>query len=144
MEYTENQEQENVQEQVQQVSQPIVNETYNANPIPHQSGNLLVVPKSIAAMILGISSIGGAFMYGIPGLVCAILALKFAKTGKKAYEENPSIYKQGSFSFVKTGRITGIIGLILSIVMIVVFVIIIVAAIIAANSYDSYNYDYNY
>ena len=74
-----------------------------------------VIPKSIGCMILGISSIPGAFVFGIGGIICGILALFFYKKGKNAYDTNPEIYKQSALSFLKTGKITGIIGLILSV-----------------------------
>ncbi len=69
--------------------------------------------RAIASMILGICSIVGCFMYAVPGLVCGILALVFAKKAELEIQAGRApVTSQG---FAKAGRICGWIGLSLSI-----------------------------
>jgi uncharacterized membrane protein len=95
---------------------------------PASKENLKVAPKSVAAMILGICSVGSFFIYGIPGIVCGILALVFSAQARRAYNQNPSIYTEGSDKMIKTGFVTGLIGLILSVLFLIGVVVLIAFA----------------
>jgi hypothetical protein len=99
-----------------------------------------MLPKSLAVMIIGIASIPFSFVYGIPGLVLAIIALILAGSGGRALEANPALYTPGSISMRRAGKICGVIGLILSIIMTIVWAIIIFL-IAGAATYGHYNYN---
>lgn len=71
-------------------------------------------PNSTAVLVLGIVSIVGCFCYGTVGLICGIIALVLARTGKKAVDADPSKYTHSSVSNLKAGKICAIIGLSLS------------------------------
>ena len=72
------------------------------------------VPFSTSVLVLGICSIVTCTCYGLPGLVCGIIALVQSKRGLTAYEENPSLYKVGSLKNLKAGKTCATIGVILS------------------------------
>ena len=72
------------------------------------------VPFSTSVLVLGICSIVTCTCYGLPGLVCGIIALVQSKRGLTAYEENPSLYKEGSLKNLKAGKTCATIGVILS------------------------------
>ena len=72
------------------------------------------VPFSTSVLVLGICSIVTCTCYGLPGLVCGIIALVQSKRGLMAYEENPSLYKEGSLKNLKAGKTCATIGVILS------------------------------
>ena len=71
------------------------------------------VPFSTSVLVLGICSIVPCGCYGLPGLVCGIIALVQSKKGLMAYEENPSLYKEGSLKNLKAGKTCATIGVIL-------------------------------
>ena len=71
------------------------------------------VPFSTSVLVLGICSIVTCGCYGLPGLVCGIIALVQSKKGLMAYEENPSLYKEGSLKNLKAGKTCATIGVIL-------------------------------
>lgn len=102
---------------------------------------LLPAPKSVAAMVLGICSVGSSFIYGIFGIPTGILAIIFAVKARNAYELNPEKYTLGSQKMIRTGMITGIIGLILSVLVIIGIVFLFMW--IAKESSHHYN-DYDY
>ena len=72
------------------------------------------VPYSTSVLVLGIIAIVGCFCYGLPGLVCGIIAIVQSNKGKVAYNLNPSIYSVASLKNLNAGRICAIIGLCLS------------------------------
>lgn len=72
------------------------------------------IPNSTAVLVLGIISIVGCFCYGLPGLICGIIALVLSNKGFQAYNENPSIYSTASYNNLNAGRICAIIGVSLS------------------------------
>ena len=84
------------------------------------------VPYATSVLVLGICSIVTCFCYGLPGLICSIIALVQAKKGKLAYENNPNLYKESSFGNLKAGRICGIIGLVLNAVYFVFILVYII------------------
>lgn len=69
--------------------------------------------KAVAALVLGICSFVGCFFYGLPGIVCGILAISFGnkvRRGVAAGEIHASALGMGN-----AGRVCGIIGLCVSI-----------------------------
>ena len=83
-------------------------------------GNLPSSGKATASLVLGIISIPGCLLYGIPALVCGILAVVFAKQARADIDSG--LYNPASRSSADAGRICGLIGLILGIVGIVLLV----------------------
>lgn len=82
------------------------------------------LPNATAVLVLGILSLVSCICYGVPGIICGIVALVLYAKDKKLYMENPSLYL--NYSNLNTGRILAIIGLVLNVLMIV-YVIFIVA-----------------
>ena len=76
----------------------------------HQKGS----GKAIASLVLGICSIVGCMFYGVPGVVCGILAIYFAKKVKQ--EVAAGVAPLSAMNMTNAGKICGIIGLSLSIV----------------------------
>lgn len=72
-----------------------------------------MLPNAVAVLVLGICSIvPGACCWGIPGLICGIIALILANKAIKLHNDDPNKYD--GFGNVKAGRICGIVGLSLS------------------------------
>lgn len=92
------------------------------------------LPNGTATLVLGIISIPGCICYGIPGLICGIIALVLANKDLKLYNLNPTAYTPGSLSNLKSGKICAIIGLCLSILYFIFIVFIIVSVGFAALS----------
>ena len=108
------------------------NEQVNQNPPQNQPSGIQTVPNSTAVLVLGIISIVSCWCYGLVGIVLGIIALVLASKGYTAYNQNPSLYTEGSFKNLKAGRICGIIGLSLSglyLVVIIIYLAIVGAAI---------------
>jgi uncharacterized membrane protein len=97
------------------MSQDLLDPTVNQNSPQFSNGNL---PNSTAVLVLGIISIVGCIFYGIPGLVCGIIAMVLHKKDKQIYLTNPPLY-EASYKNSKAGYVCGIIGLSLSILFIV-------------------------
>lgn len=83
------------------------------------------LPNATAILVLGIIGIVGCFCYGVPGLICSIIAMVLFSKDKKLYEASPELYTEASFKNAKSGRICAIIGISLSIL----YMLIIIAAI---------------
>ena len=86
------------------------------------------LPNASAVLALGIVSIVGCCCYGIPGLICAIIALVLYSKDVRLYLENPELYTPSSYNNLKTGRICAIIGLIPSILYLLFIIFIIITA----------------
>ncbi len=71
------------------------------------------LPNGTAILVLGIISIATACMYGVPGLVCGIIALSLYRKDKYIYYSDPASYEQ-SFKNAKAGYICGIVGVCVS------------------------------
>ncbi|MCE5326814.1 MAG: GYF domain-containing protein [Planctomycetaceae bacterium] len=83
---------------------------------------------SVAALVLGILSIPGCLCYGLPGLICGILAVIFSNMAQRQIEAGG--VAPSSAGLAKAGRICGWIGLGLGAVYLVgIVVVIIIAAI---------------
>jgi hypothetical protein len=74
------------------------------------------LPNATAVLVLGIISIVGCFCYGIPGIICGIIALILAAKSKALYFANPGMYTPGSYNNLAAGRVCAIIGLILCVI----------------------------
>jgi len=83
------------------------------------------VPNATAVLVLGICSIVGCFAWGIPGLICGIIAMSLHKKDKALYLTNPEKY-ENSFNTSKSGNTCATVGTILSGVGVLLFIIYIV------------------
>ena len=73
-----------------------------------------VLPNSTAALVLGIISIPTCFCFGIPGMVCGIIAILMGSKAIKLYKQSPGIYSISSYNNANAGKICGIVGVSLS------------------------------
>ncbi|MBX2920947.1 MAG: hypothetical protein KF746_02050 [Chitinophagaceae bacterium] len=73
------------------------------------------LPNASAVLALGIISIVSCCCYGLPGVICSVIALVLYSKDARLYMANPEWYTASSYSNLKTGRICAIIGLIPSI-----------------------------
>lgn len=71
------------------------------------------LPNATAVLVLGILSLVACFCYGIPGIICGVIALVLYSKDKKLYMANPQLYN--NYSNLNTGRILAIIGVILGV-----------------------------
>lgn len=94
------------------------NSYYNNKPLPNAT----------ATLVLGICSIVGCLFYGVPGLVCGIIALVLHKKDKAMYQTDPQAFEM-SFKNAKAGYICAIIGTSLSALYFVIALFIFVFAI---------------
>ena len=95
-------------ESINQQFENVFNQQFGQQPIPNATG----------VLVCGIISLPICFcpyIFGIPGMVLAIVSLVLHKKAKLAYEANPSLYTQSSFNNLKAGRVCAIIGLIINI-----------------------------
>ena len=85
------------------------------------------LPNANATLTLGIISIVGCFLYGIPGLICGLIALSLHGKDKRIYSSNPQRY-EASFKNAKAGFICAIIGTSLSALYFLFFIVILITA----------------
>jgi hypothetical protein len=97
---------------------------------------LVAIPNSGGILTLGILSIVMLCCCGpfLVGPVLGILAIALTPAALRKYNENPEIYKAGSLSNIKAGRICGIIGLSIGVLL---FAIWLISA--GINGFDSIN-----
>ena|SRR6201986_5172061 len=81
------------------------------------------LPNATAVLVLGIVSIVTCACYGIPGIICGIIAMVLSSKDLRLYNADPTLYTPGSLSNLKSGRICGIIGLSLSAAYLVFLII---------------------
>lgn len=74
------------------------------------------LPNATLILVMGILSILGACCYGVPGIICAIVAIILATKATKLYNESPEDYT--GIGNVKAGKIMAIIGVVISIIFI--------------------------
>jgi len=91
------------------------------------------LPNGTAVLVLGIVSIATCICYGLPGLICGIIALVLAGKARNAYLQGPERYTRASYNNMKAGKICAIIGVCLSALM-MIYVIIWLAVLGAALS----------
>lgn len=128
-----NPQQPNYQQPNYQQQQPNYGQQNYTNPpyggqMPPQSpfGGQMDLPNATAILVLGICSIVGCICYGIPGVICGIIALIMGGKAMREYEANPNMYTLSSFNNAKAGRICGIIGTILSVLYIVFLIVYVI------------------
>jgi hypothetical protein len=94
----------------------------NCRQLVGSAGTL--APKSnglaIASMVLGICSFVGCMMYGVPGIVCGILAIVFARKVRRGVASGEM--SESSLGMATAGRVCGITGLCLSILSMVAMI----------------------
>lgn len=75
---------------------------------------------AVASMVLGILSFIGCLFYGVPGLICGIVAVVMAKKAREAVRvgEAPAF----SLDFAKAGRICGWVGISMSVLFLLLVV----------------------
>lgn len=86
--------------------------------------------KAVASMVLGIISVFSCMFYGVPGLVCGIIAVVLAKRAREAVRlgEAPAF----SLDFAKAGKVCGWVGICLSglfFLLVVLYMVFVVALI---------------
>jgi hypothetical protein len=85
-------------------------------------GPQVSLPNSTVILVLGIASIVVCCCYGIPGLICGIIAFTLSGSAAKLYKSSPDNYTENSYKNVNAGRICAIIGIVLSILYIVTLI----------------------
>jgi len=113
-------------------------------PVPQVPfGMKPVLPNATAALVLGIISIPTCACYGIPGIVCGIIAIILGGKAVKLYRDNPNVYNPSSYNNANAGKICGIIGVILSslylVFLIVYFIIVgsLVGSMLSTSSWQN-------
>lgn len=109
---------------------------------PYSSGNIPALPNATAVLVLGIISIATCWCYGIPGIICGIIALVMGGKAKVLYNANPGKYSESSFKNMKAGHVCAIIGTVLSALYLVFIIIylLVVGAAISSMPWDMYNF----
>ena len=79
----------------------------------YSGGGHGTLPNAAATLVLGILSIVGCVLYGIPGLICGIIALSLHSKDKKTFKSDKEHYAN-SFKTAQAGFICAIIGTSLS------------------------------
>lgn len=92
-----------------------------AAPVGSAAGGGKSSGKAIASLVLGIASLVGCMFYGLPGIVCGILAIVFGKQAQAEVQANRA--SPASQGMATAGRITGIVGLCLSVLMILAVIV---------------------
>lgn len=95
------------------------------------------VPNATASLVLGIISIVTCWLYGIPGIVCGIIAVVLHQKDKKLHMTNPAKY-DSSFKTSKAGFICGIVGLSLSALWLIWFVFFVVLFASASTGFSRF------
>ncbi|PHX82069.1 MAG: hypothetical protein CK539_06575 [Flavobacteriales bacterium] len=80
------------------------------------------VPNATLVLVLGICSL---VICGF-GPILGTIGLVMSGSGKKAYELNPSMYKESSFKNLNAGRICSIIGLCLGVFIWIYYIVVLV------------------
>jgi len=83
--------------------------------------------KSVASLVLGICSIPACVFYGVPAIVCGILAIFFSRSAKAQLRAGRA--GGSTQGFATAGLTCGIIGLCLGLIYLVGIVVFIVFAI---------------
>lgn len=106
-------------------SQPNQQQFYQQQPSYANQNNFKInIPNSAGVLTLGILSILSLCCCGpFLGPILAIIALILAGKAKKAYTENPNLYKHSSLGNLNAGRICAIIGLVLGAILLIYFII---------------------
>lgn len=95
------------QNQTFQQNQYYLNQQAGRPPMGMQTD----IPNATMVLVLGICAIA----IGCAGPILGTIGLMMAKTAKKVYAANPTIYREGSFKQLNAGYICSIIGLCLGV-----------------------------
>ncbi|HLP54460.1 MAG TPA: CCC motif membrane protein [Fluviicola sp.] len=95
------------------------------------------VPNASATLVLGIISIATCWLYGIPGLICGIIALVLHKKDKMIHATDPQRY-DNSFKTSKAGFICAIVGTSLSALWLLYVLIMLIIIGSAASSFSRF------
>ncbi len=87
----------------------------------NKNGSNGTLPNATAVLVLGIISIVGCIFYGIPGIICGIIAHALHTKDKKMYFENPPKYEE-SFKTSRAGFICAVIGVSLSALFLIIMI----------------------
>ena len=71
------------------------------------------LPNAVATLVLGIISIVGCLFYGLPGLICGIIAIALHTKDKRMYQGD-KIHYANSYKLANAGYICAVIGTSLS------------------------------
>lgn len=120
-------------------NQGSVSQQFNQSNNNPQFGQQIPLPNATAVLVLGIISIVGCICYGVPGLICGIIALVMAGKAKKLLSDNPTMYLESSVKNMNAGRICAIIGTILSALYFLFFVVylVIVGSVVSSMPWES-------
>lgn len=105
---------------------PVVQQPPAPGPVP-PGGGYYGQPATktsgyaVASLILGIASIPTCLCYGVPAIVCGILALVFSSSAVRAVAAGEAA--ESSLGMAKAGKICGAIGLVLAVVIWVILVL---------------------
>lgn len=86
------------------------------------------LPNASVVLALGIISIVSCCCYGLPGIICSVIALVLYNKDAQLYAANPEWYTSSSFNNLKAGRICAFIGLIPSILFLLFAIFLMVTA----------------
>ncbi|MFT5778602.1 MAG: hypothetical protein ACI837_001558 [Crocinitomicaceae bacterium] len=95
------------------------------------------IPNSAGVLVLGILSIVTCVFYGVPGLICGIIALVLHKKVKAIYLSDPLKY-DGSYKNAKAGMVCAIIGVSLSAIWLLYLIFVLVAIGTMSSSFGRY------
>ena len=90
------------------------------------------LPNATAVLVLGIISIVGCILYGVPGLICGIITLVLHKKDKALYLSNPEKYED-SYKTSRAGYVCGVVGTSLSALFFAFFLVAIVIGLSGAR-----------
>lgn len=99
---------------------------------PQYTGSGDRLPNANATLTLGILSIVGCFLYGLPGLIMGIIALAIHRSDKKLYVSDPGRYAE-SYKNAKAGFVCAIIGTSLSAAVVALFLFSLLFALSASR-----------
>jgi membrane glycosyltransferase len=101
---------------------------------PGQQVSQQTISNSAGVLVLGIISIAGCWLWGLPALVCGIIALVMYKKVKATYLTNTAKYER-SYKNAQAGMICAIIGVCLSALMTIymIFILLVFASIEGAR-----------
>ena len=87
------------------------------------------IPNATAVLVLGIISLVGCIFYGVPGLICGIIALSLMKRVKETYKADKAAY-EASYKNASAGYVCAIIGTSLS----ALFMLLMIFALMASTN----------
>lgn len=75
------------------------------------------LPNAVAVLLLGIFAFLFSVLYGVPGFLCAVIALLLSRPGKRLRRQSPDSYTAGSWRLIVTGRVLATMGLVISLLV---------------------------